>query len=46
MCVCAVVLSLRDHDSPGRVPTLTAINDSGAFMDENVSEWLNDLIHS
>lgn len=46
MCVCAVVVWLEDHDSPGRVPTLTAINDSGASMDEQVSEWLNDLIHS
>ena len=45
MCVC-VVVQLGDHDSPGRVPTLTAINDSGPPMDEEVSEWLNGLIHS
>lgn len=44
--MCVAVVSLGDHDSPGRAPTSTAISDRGASMGEEVTEWLNDLIHS
>lgn len=42
--MCAVVVSLGDQDSPGRVPASTVINDGGATMDEEAGEWLNSLI--
>lgn len=41
-----VVVSLGDHDSVGRVPALTVINDRAAFTDKEMSIWLNGLIHS
>lgn len=42
VCVCALV---RDHVRTGGVPSLTGINDSGALMDDQVSERLSGFIN-